>query len=484
MEMIDQADSKHLSIKSAAEAFARRLGAKGFTTDPDEIAPWLTDWRGLYHGKAVALLSPSCVEEVADAVKIAAAHGVALVPQGGNTSMVGGATPDASGEAFILSLRRMNAIRSINTQAMEAHVEAGVILSQLHDAADNEGMRFPLTLGAKGSATIGGLIATNAGGTQVLRFGTMRSLTLGIEAVLPDGRILNTLKPLKKDNRGYDFTQLLIGSEGTLGIITSATVRLYPAVKTRSVAWVGLQSPAQALVLLRNLESASGDAVESFEVVSGHALSLVLEHIPNTRNPLAGEHPWHVLIEFVGDDAEARLSSLLMAQIEQEVIEDAVVAASNAQADAFWRIRESVSEAERASGPAIQHDISVPVDDMPAFMINAARDVEAKFPGVSAGGFGHLGDGNVHFHVRAPAGVDAAAWRAGQGKAASQYVYDLVTAAGGSLSAEHGIGQMKLDELVRQSDPLRINMIQSVKNALDPKGIMNPGKLVPPCAMS
>ncbi len=482
--MIDTKHPLESSISSACEAFAERLGKKGFTTDADEMAPWLQDWRGLYQGRAAALLSPGSVDEVSDIVRLAAQHGVTLVPQGGNTSMVGGATPDQSGMSFIVSLRRLNAIRSIQTDSMEARVEAGVILSNLHEAAEDKGLRFPLTLGAKGSATVGGLISTNAGGTQVLRFGTMRGLTLGIEAVLPDGQVFNTLKTLKKDNRGYDFTQLLIGSEGTLGIITAATLKLYPAIKDRAVAWVGIESPAQALLLLRNLEAASGDAVESFEVVSHDALSLVLQHIPNTRNPLDGAHPWHVLIEYVGEDAQPQLTTLLMRQIEAGIAQDGVVAASHAQADAFWRLRESVSEAERASGPAIQHDISVPVDDMPAFMINAARDVEARFPGVSAGAFGHLGDGNVHFHVRAPQGVDATEWRAGQGKAASQYVYDLVTAAGGSLSAEHGIGQMKLDELVRQSDPLRINMLQSVKKALDPRGIMNPGKLVPPCVIT
>jgi FAD/FMN-containing dehydrogenase len=463
------------------KAFADLLGSKGFCDDPDVIAPWLADWRGLYKGQTAALLSPATTAEVSAVVALAARFGIPLVPQGGNTSMVGGATPPSDGSALLLSLRRMNTIRSLDVANGTAVVDAGVILSDLHDAAQRQGLRFPMSLGAKGSATMGGLVSTNAGGTQVLRFGTMRKLTLGLEAVLPDGAIFDGLSPLKKDNRGYDLTQLLIGAEGTLGVVTGATLRLVPDIADRAVAWVGVESPHVALALLRSMEAASGEAIESFEIVPDESLALVIAHIPGARAPLSGSHPWYVLVEYVSREqgAQAALEALLAAEMDAGRARDAAVSVNEAQIAAFWRLRDTVSEAERASGPAIQHDISVAVDAMPDFMINAARAVEDKFPGIRASAFGHLGDGNVHFHVRAPQGVDAKAWRAGPGGAASAYVYDLVTACGGSISAEHGIGQMKLAEFVRQSDPIRIRTLQSIKNALDPLGIMNPEKLVP-----
>lgn len=458
------------------------LGAKAVITDRDDVAPWLDDWRGRYHGAAAAILAPADTAGVALIVAQARALGVALVPQGGNSSMVGGATPPADGSALILSLRRLNRIRAIDAAANLAIAEAGVILADLHSAAAAEGRRFPLTLGARGSATIGGLASTNAGGTQVLRFGTMRALIAGIEAVLPDGSIHDGLAALKKDNRGYDLNQLLIGAEGTLGVITAATLRLVPAVTARAVAWVGLASPAAALALLRRLEAAT-DAIESFEIIPQVSLDLVLRHIPGTRAPIAGSAPWHVLIEAVAtsDAAPAPaplLEALLAPALADESIVDAVIAASEAQADAFWRIRDSLSEAERASGPAVQHDISVPVATMPRFMIEAAAAVEARFAGTSASAFGHLGDGNVHFHVRAPYGADPERWYADQAPQITPYVNDLVVAAGGSISAEHGIGQMKLGELARLSSPARMASLRAIKHAFDPTGIMNPGKLV------
>ena len=463
--------------------FAQALGPKGFTQDEGEMAPWLSDWRGIYHGKAAAMLSPRTTAELAALVTLAARHGVALVPQGGNTSMVGGATPLPDGQSVIVSLRRMNQIREVDAGAGTVIAEAGVILETLHNATNAQAMRFPLTLGAKGSATIGGLIATNAGGTQVLRFGTMRKLVLGIEAVLPDGGIYDGLAALKKDNRGYDLTQLLAGSEGTVGIITAANLRIIPAIADRAAAWIGVETPQVALKLLRFLEARSASAIESFEIIPADTLGLVLHHVSGTRAPLASHWPWQVLVEYVetmpGRSASDPLLALVSAAHEAGVIGDAAIAKNEAEIIAFWRLRDSISEAERASGPAVQHDISVPVDAMPDFMIAAAAAVEQTFPGVTASAFGHLGDGNVHFHVRAPDGVDGAEWRAGQGKAASQMVYDLVTAAKGSLSAEHGIGQMKRAELLRQSDPARIAALRAIKAALDPKGIMNPGKLVP-----
>lgn len=469
-----------MDAKSLLPRLKELLGPKGYSDDADDLAPWLSDWRGIFHGASMAMLSPCSVEEVSTVVALAHEAGVPLVPQGGNTGMVGGATPSPQGDALLLSLRRMNAIRSVNAESGIAVAEAGVILSNLHDAALARGQRFPLTLGAKGSATIGGLVSTNAGGTQVLRFGTMRKLVLGLEAVLPDGSIHHGLAALKKDNRGYDLTQLLIGAEGTLGIVTAASLKLVPAIADHAVGWIGVESPQAALRLLRWLEARSGNAVESFEVLPQATLDLVIDHVPGTRAPLAAAHAWHVLVEYVSADASRKaLEDLLAGALEAGLAQDAIVSANIAQADAFWRLRDSISEAERASGPAIQHDISVPVDAMPDFMVSAAAAVEAAYPDMTASAFGHLGDGNVHFHVRAPAGVDGEAWRLGPGKAASRMVYDLVIAAQGSISAEHGIGQMKRAELLRLSDPVRIATLRAIKAALDPAGIMNPGKLVP-----
>ena len=461
---------------------AERLGPRGFTADFAEMAPWLVDWRGRYRGAAAAMLSPASTEEVADAVRLCFETGTALVPQGGNSSMAGGATPAPDGDALLLSLRRMNRIRSISPEANFAVAEAGVILTSLHAAADAVGRRFPLTLGAKGSATIGGLVSTNAGGTQVLRWGTMRGLVQGIEAVLPDGSLLSALTPLRKDNRGYDLRQLLIGAEGTLGVVTAATLRLVPAIGSRTVAWVGLRTPAEALGLLRLLENAVGDSVESFELVPRLALGLVLQHVPGTRAPLQGDHDWHVLVEavatMVAPSPEKALGRALAAALELGLIEDATIAASEAQAEAFWRIRVSISEAEQKDAPAAKHDLSVEVAAMPGFMVEASAAVEGRFPGTRVIAFGHLGDGNVHFNVRAPAG-SGAEWLEAEAAGVTMFVHDLVTAAGGSISAEHGIGQMRLAELARLGDPARLAAMRAIKLALDPLGIMNPGKLVP-----
>ncbi|VXD00269.1 FAD-binding oxidoreductase [Sphingomonas sp. AX6] len=459
-----------------------RFGPRAAVTDAHDIAPWLTDWRGRFHGAAAAILAPVDRDEVAAIVAMAHALGVALVPQGGNTSMVGGATPPVDGSALVLSLRRLNRIRSIEPAAGIAIAEAGVILSDLHIAADAQAMRFPLTLGAKGSATIGGLVSTNAGGTQVLRWGTMRKLVAGVEAVLPDGSIHDGLAALKKDNRGYDIDQLLIGAEGTIGIVTAAALRLAPAIHARAVAWVGLASPHRALGLLRFFERRT-DAVESFEIIPASGLAHVLAHIPDTRAPISGEHPWHLLIEAVSSDGDDEPPASLVERLLGEahasgLIEDATVSASEAQATAFWRIRDSLSEAERAQGPAVQHDISVGVAAMPDFLIDAAAAVMARYPGTHATGFGHLGDGNVHFHVRAPEGVDRDAWYKNEAPGITRFVHDLVVAAGGSISAEHGIGQMKRDELARLGPPSRIAALTAIKRAFDPSNLMNPGKLV------
>lgn len=464
------------------EVLAPRLDAKAIVTDPADIAPWLEDWRGRYRGAAPALLAPGSTAEVAAILTAAVAHRVPLVPQGGNTSMVGGATPPADGAAFILSTRRLNRIRHVDAEAGLAVAEAGVILADLDAAAHGVGRRFPLTLGARGTATIGGLVSTNAGGTQVLRFGTMRGLVAGVEAVLLDGSVHDGLSALKKDNRGYDIDQLLIGSEGTLAVVTAATLRLVPAVAARGVAWVGLRDPDVALRLLRRMQGAT-DTIESFEILPAETLAAAIAHVPGTRAPLAGVHPWHVLIEATvpdstGEAPGALLERLLAAALDAGLADDAVIAASEAQADAFWRIRDSLSASERALGPATQHDISVPVDSMPRFMIEASAACETRFPGTRASGFGHLGDGNVHFHVRAPADADPTRWYGEDAHVITRFVDDLVVAAGGSISAEHGIGQMKTGELERLSQPSRMSVLRAIKMAFDPHAILNPDKLV------
>jgi FAD/FMN-containing dehydrogenase len=460
------------------------LGPKGYSDDQDAISPWLTDWRGRFTGAAAALLSPATTEEVAAIVRVAAKYRLSLVPQGGNSGMVAGATPNSSGDQLILSMRRMNNIAAIDADTGLISCEAGVILQNLHEAAAQAGRRFPLTLGGKGSATVGGLISTNAGGTQVLRHGTMRSLVAGLEAVLPDGSVYDAMAPLKKDNRGYDLKQLLIGGEGTIGVVTKAVLQTVPALIDRCVVWAGINSPQQAYELLLFMQRHGRDRLEGFEILPQRALNAVLTHISGTRPPLDTTHHWHALMEFVQDDpAQSSPGELAMHLLEDAIghnlLENATIASSDMQAEAFWKIRDSIAEAERAAGAALQHDISVPVAAMARFIEQESPRIEADYPGTKTVAFGHLGDGNIHFHVKAPVGVDIAGWYAGDGKAITSHVYDRVRAYGGSLSAEHGIGQSKIEEFARLAEPARLSALRAIKNAFDPLGIMNPGKLVP-----
>jgi len=470
----------HAQVQLIAQA-REKLGPKAVVTDHAEIEPWVSDWRGRVHGAAFAILAPASIQDVAYFVWLASQYRIPLVPQGGNTGMSAGATPPADGSALLLSMRRMNRIRSISADNALAVAEAGVVLETLHDAVQEAGMRFPLTLGARGSCTIGGLASTNAGGTQVLKFGTMRSLVAGVEAVMPDGSVHSGLSGLKKDNRGYSLDQLLIGAEGTLGVITAVALHLVPAIAARAVTWAGVASPGKALDLLRYLEKRTA-AIEGFELVPEDSLQLVLKHIPGTRAPLNDAHPWHVLIEATTTktaiDIGGELERLLAGALQEGLIGDAAMATNEAQAEAFWKIRDSISEAERAEGQTLAHDISVAVADMPRFLLEASEQVERAFPGVVASGFGHLGDGNIHFHVRA--GSHAAPdWYEAEGAQITRFVDDLVTAAGGSISAEHGIGQLKRAEFARLAEPGRVHALRAIKQALDPLGIMNPGKLVP-----
>jgi FAD/FMN-containing dehydrogenase len=470
--------------RNALSELYERLGPKGFSDDAEVIAPWLTDWRGRFTGSAAALVSPASTDEVAAVIRIAVKHRLALVPQGGNSGMVAGATPDRSGEQIILSLRRMNVVQDIDTDSGLVRCDAGVILQNLHDAVAGKGRRFPLTLGGKGSATVGGLISTNAGGTQVLRHGTMRNLVAGLEAVLPDGSIYDGMAPLKKDNRGYDLKQLLIGGEGTIGIVTGAVLQTVPALIDRCVVWAGVDSAEQAYRLLLFMQSKGRQQLEGFEILPQRALDAVIKHIAGTRAPLDTSHRWHALMEFVQDDhsqsSPAELATRLLEEaIGSDLLENATIAASETQADAFWKIRDSIAEAERAEGPALQHDISVPVPDMARFIEAESPVIEARWPGTATVAFGHLGDGNIHFHVKAPKDMEAADWYATDGKIITSHIYDKVRDYAGSLSAEHGIGQAKIDEFARLAEPARLAALRAIKQAFDPLNIMNPGKLVP-----
>ncbi|MBX7534174.1 FAD-binding oxidoreductase [Qipengyuania sp. GH1] len=465
-------------------AVADLLGPRGFTTDPELLDPWLTDWRGRFTGKALGLASPASTQEVSALVKLCAAHEVPIVPQGGNSGMSGGATPDTTGKSLILSLRRMNDFGAFDVKARQITCGAGVILQTLHERVAEQGLRFPLTLGGKGSATIGGLISTNAGGTQVLRHGTMRAQVLGLEAVMADGSVLDTLTPLKKDNRGFDLKQLLIGSEGTLGIVTAATLQLLPQIGDRRVIWAGLTSIQKARELLLHCEAQAPDFLEGFEVLPNHSLEAVLAHLPDARSPVAEKYPWHALIELTAIQGESepltqKTEALMVSAFEADLVEDAVISANETQAEAFWLLRDSIAPAERAIGPAMQHDIAIPVPLMADFIEKVSPEIEDRFPGTTTVAFGHLGDGNVHFHVLAPKGADPQRWEAGEAKEVSGFVHDKVSQWGGSISAEHGIGQVKRDELGRLGDPARLALMRNIKAALDPKGIMNPGKLVP-----
>jgi len=458
------------------------LGANGLVTDSADIEPWLTDWRGRYHGKAMAMAQPANSEQLAQLVALCADAGVPIVAQGGNSGMVGGATPDESGSAIVLSTRRLTDL-AIDCEARLARCGAGVVLQVLHEASEAQGLRFPLSLGGKGSATVGGLISTNAGGTQVLRHGVMRTLVAGIEVVLADGRVLNLTSALKKDNRGFDLKQMFIGSEGTLGIITSAVLHLSPAIADRRVVIAATQTIQEARSLMLDCEREMRDSLEAFEVFPRSCLDAVLDYMPDAQDPLDTPYPWYAVLEFVADRAGAdalgdKVEEVLAEAFENGLCQNAVIAASEAQAEAFWQLREVISPAEKAKGPAMQHDISVPVEKMPDFVVAVSKAVLDRHSDHEVAAFGHLGDGNVHFHVIAPPGSDRTEWESTKGKEISAFVYDLVTRWGGSISAEHGIGQDKLQTLRETADPNVLDVMRRVKNALDPDNLLNPGKLV------
>ncbi len=464
-----------------SDIYSRLKSASGthcFSLDPNVISPFLEEWRFRCHVQSALLLKPATTEQVSAILAVCHQTGTAIVPQGGNTGLVGAQIP-LHGEV-LLSLKRMSRIRAMDAPGMTLTAEAGVTLKQVQEAAAAEGLLFPLSLGSEGSCTIGGNISTNAGGNHVLRYGMTRALVLGLEVVLADGRVLPMLKSLHKDNTGYDLKQIFIGAEGTLGIVTAASLRLFPRPAQIVTAFTAVPSPGAALTLLGLMQARTGGLLSSFELVSRPTLELVLKNIANTRDPLAQHSPWYVLMEVSGG-AGASLEALTQSALEDAMagglVTDATLAQNQAQARSFWHMRETISEAEKREGVSIKHDISVPVASIPAFIEEATAVVVTKFPGARPICFGHMGDGNLHFNFNAPVGGDAAfsaVWDEVQ-----LTVHDIVKDYSGSISAEHGVGEMKRDVLPRYKSSEELDAMRAIKAAFDPKNILNPGKTVP-----
>ncbi|MGR6964521.1 FAD-binding oxidoreductase [Geodermatophilus sp. URMC 61] len=455
------------------------VGPAGLVEDP---AGFLTDWRGAYSGTAAAVVRPGSTEEVAAVVGLCRELGVAVVPQGGNTGLCGGAVPDASGRQVVLSLTRMRRIRDLDVANSTITVEAGVVLRTVQEAAAAAGRLFPLSLGAEGSCTIGGNRATNAGGTGVLRYGTMRDLTLGLEVVLPDGRVWHGLRGLRKDNTGYDLKQLFVGAEGTLGVITAAVLELFPAVRNRATAWVALPDPQAAVDLIGVVRESTGDRLTAFELMSRRSVEFVLRHGAGVRDPIADVHPWYALIELSDTLPDAGLDAVVEAAlgeaVERGVAADAVVASGSGQVAALWALREGISEAQNPEGPSLKHDVTVPIGSIPAFVAATDRALAEALPGVRVVAYGHVGDGNLHYNLSGPEPRDDAAFRARAG-VLSRIVHDSAAAFDGSISAEHGLGQAKRDVIADYKSPLELELMRGVKQLLDPAGLMNPGKVLP-----
>jgi FAD/FMN-containing dehydrogenase len=456
------------------------LGAAQVLTDGD-LSAWELDWRKRWRGKALAVLRPGSSAEVAEAVRIAAAHGAAIVPQGGNTGLVGGGVPDTSGTQLLLSLTRLNKVRAIDAANLTMTVEAGCVLQVLQQVADDAGLLFPLSLAAEGSCTIGGNLATNAGGTQVLRYGNARELCLGLEVVTADGEVWDGLAGLRKDNTGYDLRDLFIGSEGTLGIITAATLKLHPKPAASLTALASCDSLDQGVALLALAQARLAAGLTGFEVMGNFALGLVRKHFPQLPQPLAPS-PWTVLLEYADTEGEAsaraRFESLLEAALERSLISDAAVAESLAQSAALWHLRESIPLAQSEEGLNVKHDIAVPVSAIPEFVAATDAALIAAFPGIRLVNFGHLGDGNLHYNVQAPDGTAADEFLANHEHAINRIVYDAVQARGGSFSAEHGIGALKREELAERKPAVALKLMRAVKHALDPHGRFNPGRML------
>ena len=457
------------------------LGDRGLMTDPAEMRGFLTDWRGVLVGSAAAVVRPGSTEEVAAVVKLCAAHGVGIVPQGGNTGLMGGATPYAGHAGIVLSLGRMNRVIAVDAIGYSMTVEAGCVLQTLQELASRHDRLLPLSLGAQGSCMIGGNLSTNAGGAQVLHYGNTRNFVLGLEVVLPSGEVWNGLKALKKDNTGYDLKHLFIGAEGTLGIITKAVIKVWPKPKDVATAWIAIRDPAAAVELLSEAHAASADSVTSCELMNRLNLDGVFTHIQGTQDPLPGAGFWYLLMEWSsatpGEGAmAARMEEFLADAMERGLVLDAVLAQSESQALGMWHIREAHAEAGRHDGPSVSFDISVASSEIPAFIEQASAAARSVLAEIRPCPMGHMGDGNLHFNFKAPAGMSAEAYRQ-YSPAVTRAVNDKLRDFGGSISAEHGIGQLKIGELAHYADPVKMATMRAIKRALDPQNIMNPGKI-------
>lgn len=469
---------------AALAALKAVLGPGGYLDAPADVEPHLVDFRRLYRGVAPLVARPDTVARVAEVVRLCAAHRIGIVPQGGNTSYCGGAVPRESGREIVLCLSRLNRVRDVDAAGYTLTVDAGCTLANAQAAALDAGRLFPLSLGAEGTAQIGGTLSTNAGGTAVLRYGMMRDLALGLEVVLPDGRVLDQLRRLRKDNTGYDVKQLFLGAEGTLGVITGATLKLYALPSDYLTAFVAIGGIADAVGLLGRVRDAFGDAVEAFEYVPRIAYDLTVRHVPGTVTPFDHPHPAFALIELgvparLPELAE-RFEEFLGAEIESRGVRDAVVARGGRQRDALWHLREHVPEAQKLEGASIKHDVSLPVARLPEFVAAGERLLGELAPGARIVGYGHVGDGNLHYNLSPPAGAprERDAEFLAQAPRITRAVHDLVASLGGSFSAEHGIGRLKVAELERYEDPAALDVMRAVKRALDPDGIMNPGKVL------
>lgn len=466
---------------SLVARFAAIVGARHALTEAGETAPYVTERRGLFRGRTGLVLKPGSVDEVSRILRLATETGTAIVPQGGNTGLVGAQVPDRSGRQIVLSLSRLDRIRELDPLSNTVTAEAGVVLERLHEAADAADRLFPLSLGAQGSCQIGGNLSSNAGGTAVLAYGNARELCLGVEVVLPTGEVLDDLRKLKKDNTGYDLKNLFVGAEGTLGVITAAVLKLFPKPKGREVAWAGLASPEAALKLFGIAEDRAGSSLTTFELIGATPLAFAVKHLPGATRPLAGDWPWQVLLEISSgrsaQDARTLAEEILATALEEGVVQDATIASSLGQAAAFWKLRESLPEVQKAEGSSIKHDISVPVASIPAFIEAAAKAVASVSPAARVVCFGHMGDGNLHYNVSQPVGADGEAFL-GLYARMNSAVYEVVRSFGGSISAEHGIGVAKREVLAATAPPVALDLMRRVKAAFDPAGIMNPGKVL------
>lgn len=453
------------------------VGAGGWSVDPDELAPHLTEWRDRFRGKTCIMLSPRTTTEVSAVIKACSTAGVAVVPQGGNTGLCGGAIPDMSGDQVLLSLSRLDAIRKVDVHDASIVVDAGCILADVQQAAREVGCFFPLSLSAEGSCQIGGNLATNAGGINVLRYGTARQQVLGLEVVLADGTVWNGLRLLRKDTAGYDMKQLFIGSEGTLGVITAASLKLYPDPGETTTSLLALSAADDAVEILMMMRERLGDRVQAFELMSDRCLRFVERHVPNTTAPFRTNSPWYVLCDAAGDDARIRLEAVLAAAAENGLLSDAIIAKNQAESDRLWRIRHSISEAQKSEGTSLKHDISVPIGSIGVFLQRSGLLLQKLAPEARLVAFGHVGDGNLHYNISQPSGADGAEFRR-SGERLTAAIYDLVDDLGGSFSAEHGVGVLKKEQLRRYRGGAELSLMRAMKAALDPKNTLNPGKVI------